>query len=155
MSESTVQSSSRLAALFERLKGENRAALMPYITGGDPDPKGSLAVMHALVEGGVEDVIYTRGVNGLPASWLKASLRSIGLDPDNLPIPEGRSTAHLPEGKTPWRDIWSGGQGTGLIRDVPGVAELVTRLQREYIAACAIPDMAGAASAALAAGQEA
>lgn len=108
-----------------------------------------------LVEGGVEDVIYTRGVNGLPASWLKASLRSIGLDPDNLPIPEGRSTAHLPEGKTPWRDIWSGGQGTGLIRDVPGVAELVARLQREYIDACAIPDMGGAARAALAAGQEA
>jgi len=58
-----------------------------------------------LVEGGVTDVIYTRGVNGLPASWLKASLRSIGLDPDNLVIPEGRSTSHLPEGKTPWRDI--------------------------------------------------
>ncbi|HSH84968.1 MAG TPA: tryptophan synthase subunit alpha [Guyparkeria sp.] len=56
MSESTVQSSSRLAALFERLKGENRAALMPYITGGDPDPKGSLAVMHALVEGGVDAI---------------------------------------------------------------------------------------------------
>src|SRR5579862_597421 len=41
-----------------------------------------------LVEGGVSDVIYTRGVNGLPASWLKASLRSIGMDPDNLPNPE-------------------------------------------------------------------
>jgi len=102
-----------------------------------------------LVEGSVEDVIYTRGVNGLPASWLKASLRSIGLDPDNLFIPEGRGTEHLPKGKTPWRDIWSGGQGIGLIKDIPTVAELVRRLQEEYIAACAVPHMAKAAQEAL------
>jgi nitronate monooxygenase len=102
-----------------------------------------------LVAGGVEDVIYTRGVNGLPASWLKASLRHIGLDPENLFIPTGRSTEHLPEGKTPWRDIWSGGQGIGLIEDVPPVAELVCRLQVEYLAACAMSDMAEAARAAL------
>jgi len=58
-----------------------------------------------LVEGGVTDVLYTPGVNGLPASWLKASLRTAGLDPDNLFIPAGRSTDHLPEGIKPWRDI--------------------------------------------------
>lgn len=103
-----------------------------------------------LVEGGVTDVIYTRGVNGMPASWLKASLREIGLDPDNLVIPEGRSTEHLPRDKTPWRDIWSGGQGIGLIDDIPTVGELVERLQREYIEACAVPDMSAAARAALA-----
>jgi nitronate monooxygenase len=102
-----------------------------------------------LVEGGVTDVIYTRGVNGLPASWLKASLREVGLDPDNLFIPEGRSTDHLPEGKTPWRDIWSGGQGIGLIHDVPSVADLVRRLQEEYLEACAVPDMAEAVRTAL------
>jgi nitronate monooxygenase len=106
-----------------------------------------------LVEGGVTDVIYTRGVNGLPASWLKASLRSIGLDPDHLFIPDGRSIKHLPEGKTPWRDIWSGGQGIGLIHDLPSVAELVRRLQREYVDACAAPDMAAAAKSALAQGE--
>ena len=98
-----------------------------------------------LVDGGIDDVIYTRGVNGLPASWLKASLRETGLDPDNLFIPEGRSTEHLPEGKTPWRDIWSGGQGIGLIDDIPTTAELVARLREEYVTACAVPDMADAA----------
>ena len=102
-----------------------------------------------LVAGGVTDVLYTRGVNGLPASWLKASLQSIGLDPENLFMPEGRSTDHLPAGKTPWRDIWSGGQGIGLIEDIPTVAQLVQKLQLEYVEACAIPDMAAAAQAAL------
>lgn len=106
-----------------------------------------------LVDGGVTEVTYTRGVNGMPASWLKASLRSIGLDPENLTIPEGRSTEHLPAGKTPWRDIWSGGQGIGLIHDIPPVSELVDRLRREYIAACDTPDMAAAARAALEARQ--
>ena len=102
-----------------------------------------------LVEGGVTEVIYTKGVNGMPASWLKASLRSIGLDPENLFIPDKRGTDHLPAGKTPWRDIWSGGQGIGLIEDIPPVAELVRRLQEEYVAACGVPDMAAAARAAL------
>lgn len=102
------------------------------------------AYKRMLVEAGVADVIYTRGVNGLPASWLKASLREAGLDPDNLFLPEGRSTDHLPEGRTPWRDIWSGGQGVGLIDDVPPVADLVARLAREYAEACAIPAFAGA-----------
>jgi nitronate monooxygenase len=111
------------------------------------------AYKQMLVEGGVTEVTYTRGVNGLPASWLKASLREIGLDPENLFIPEGRSTDHLPEGKTPWRDIWSGGQGIGLIHDIPSVAELVHRLRTEYVAASAVPDMAAAARAALEAGQ--
>jgi nitronate monooxygenase len=102
-----------------------------------------------LVEGGVTEVIYTKGVNGMPASWLKASLRSIGLDPDNLFIPDKRGTDHLPPGKTPWRDIFSAGQGIGLIHDLPPVAELVERLRREYVEACAIPDLAAAAREAL------
>lgn len=107
------------------------------------------AYKQMLVAGGVTDVTYTRGVNGLPASWLKASLREAGLDPENLIIPKARSTDHLPVGKTPWRDIWSGGQGIALIDDIPTVSELVARLQREYIAACEVPDMAQAARAAL------
>ena len=38
------------------------------------------------------------------------------VSPDNLFITEGRSTSHLPPDKTPWRDIWSGGQGIALTR---------------------------------------
>jgi nitronate monooxygenase len=102
-----------------------------------------------IVEGTAADVIYTNGVNGLPAMWLKASIRSIGMDPDHLPKLERRGTDHLPEGIKPWRDIWSAGQGIGLIRDIPTVAELVRQLQAEYVAACATPDMARAAAAAL------
>jgi len=102
-----------------------------------------------LVESGVEDVIYTRGVNGMPASWLTKSLRSVGLDPDDLFIPAAKGTGHLPEGKMPWRDIWSGGQGVGLIRNIPKAAALITQLQREYVEACKTPDLSAAAERAL------
>ena len=103
-----------------------------------------------LVEGTVTDLTYTNGVNGMHANWLKESIRVHGLDPDNLPAPQGRGTKHLPPGIFPWKNVWSGGQGISLIDEVLPVAELVRKLQREYVAACAIPDMAAAAQAALA-----
>jgi nitronate monooxygenase len=94
-------------------------------------------------------LIYTGALSGIPANWLKASLRSAGLDPDNLPQPVGRGEDHLPPGVKPWKNVWSAGQGIRLINDIPSVAELVRRLQAEYIAACGTGDMAQAASAAL------
>jgi nitronate monooxygenase len=102
-----------------------------------------------LVEGTSADVIYTPGINGVPASWLKASIRSVGLDPEKLPPRKERGTGHLPPGIKPWRDIWSAGQGLGLIHDIPTVAELVRRLQAEYVEACAVPSMVEAAVAAM------
>ncbi len=102
-----------------------------------------------IVAGTAADVMYTDGVNGMSAMWLKASLRANGLDPDRLPKPLKRGTEHLPEGVKPWKTLWSAGQGIGLINDIPSVAELVRRLQSEYVAACSIPDMSAAATAAL------
>jgi nitronate monooxygenase len=75
------------------------------------------------------------------------SMRLVGLDPDNLPKPTGRGMRHdhLPEGVTPWKNLWSAGQGIDLIEDVPSVAELVRRLRREYVAACEAPSFIEAA----------
>lgn len=94
------------------------------------------------------DLIYTGKVAGVPANWLVESLRMAGLDPADLPEPLGRGMRHdhLPEGVTPWKNVWSAGQGVDLIHDVPTVAELVGRLKAEYDAACRIPDMSAAAT---------
>jgi nitronate monooxygenase len=71
-------------------------------------------------------------------------MRSVGLDPDDLPVPTqpGLSHRHLPDDVKPWVNLWSAGQGIDLIEDVPSVAELVLRLRREYVEACRTPDMA-------------
>lgn len=45
---------SRLAATFAQLQGEKRAALVPYVTAGDPQPDWTVDIMHTLVENGAD-----------------------------------------------------------------------------------------------------
>ena len=45
---------SRLQQQFADLKAQGRKALIPYITGGDPAPAHTVALMHALVAGGAD-----------------------------------------------------------------------------------------------------
>jgi tryptophan synthase alpha chain len=45
---------SRIAATFERLAGENRKALIPYITAGDPEPAATVPTLRALVDNGAD-----------------------------------------------------------------------------------------------------
>ena len=98
-------------------------------------------------------LFYTGNVAGVPANWLLASIRHNGLDPANLPEPTraGIQHDHLPDEVRPWKTLWSAGQGIDLIHDVPSVDRLVRRLRREYVEACAVPDMADAARLAEAA----
>ncbi|MFN2536662.1 MAG: NAD(P)H-dependent flavin oxidoreductase [Mycobacteriales bacterium] len=89
---------------------------------------------------------FTGAISGVPANWLVASMKQVGLDPDDLPEPRGAMRRdHLPEGVKPWKNVWSAGQGIDLIDDLPTVAELVLRLRAEYVEACATSDMAEAA----------
>lgn len=44
---------SRIPETFEKLSGR-RAALIPFVTAGDPDPSQTVALMHALVEAGAD-----------------------------------------------------------------------------------------------------
>jgi nitronate monooxygenase len=88
-----------------------------------------------LVSQKMADVLTTDRVSGMNATFLKGSLRRVGLDPDNLPPTKGFLRPDLPEGLKAWRDIWSGGHGVGLIDDIPTVANLVERLERDYRAA--------------------
>jgi nitronate monooxygenase len=91
-----------------------------------------------LLESTAEDIVYTNLFSGVHGNYLKGSVRRIGHDPDKLP--EGdKSTMNFGSGGNQkakaWVDIWSAGQGTGQIHDVLPVADVVTRLEREYQAA--------------------
>lgn len=85
-----------------------------------------------LVSSKSEDVLFTDAIAGLPASFLKPSMLAAGLDPDNLPPPLGMHRPNLPKGIRAWKTIWSGGHSTGLVDDVPTVAETVARMTREF-----------------------
>lgn len=110
------------------------------------------AYKQMIVASGAKDLLFSPNPTGVVANWLTDSLRLVGLDPDALPervTPRG--TDHYPQGVRSWRDFWSAGQGMELIHDVPTVADICSRLRREYVAACDTPDMAEVARLAEAA----
>lgn len=45
---------SRISLVFDSLKAKGRKALIPYITAGDPHPRHTVGLMHALVEAGAD-----------------------------------------------------------------------------------------------------
>nr|WP_245405670.1 nitronate monooxygenase [Sphingobium sp. Sx8-8] len=88
-----------------------------------------------LVDAEAEDVLFTDAIAGMNASFLKPSMVAAGLDPLNLPPPKAFHRPNLPAGIKPWKTIWSGGHSTALIEDVPSVAELVDRLEVDFVKA--------------------
>lgn len=72
----------------------------------------------AIIDSNPEDIEYTDKVSGVLGNYIRAS------------IPAAMSTE---EARTKrYKEIWSAGQGVGLIEDVPTCKELVERMVREY-----------------------
>jgi nitronate monooxygenase len=93
---------------------------------------------HAIVEGTSDEIVYSNLFTGVHGNYLKASIRSAGLDPDNLPVsdPSKMSFAGGEGSKAKaWKDIWGSGQGIGAVTEVVSAAALVARLKSEYEAA--------------------
>ena len=82
-----------------------------------------------------KDILYTPAISGLPANFMRQSIEAAGLDPAALPPPKGLHQGDLPNGLHAWRDIWSAGQGAGLVHDIPTTAALVDRLEADFQAA--------------------
>ena len=110
-----------------------------------------------IVESSLSDIVETDRVSGVNPSFLAPSLADAGLHEGNGVTAELEIASELADAldeqgeKRAWRDIWSAGQGVGSIKDLPGVDELVSRLEAEYYDACTAQ---AARVAALAAGQD-
>lgn len=92
----------------------------------------SLAVpghKNMLVDASAADIVYTPRVSGVPANFLRQSMVSAGLNPDDLLAHHGLEMNN--EAKA-WKTVWSAGQGVGTIDDIPAAAELCERLIEEY-----------------------
>ncbi|SEQ47194.1 nitronate monooxygenase [Solimonas aquatica] len=97
------------------------------------ESRATLAYKDMLLSSRAADVVYTSKISGVPANFLKASIAANGLDLREIAEPGeadiGQSLSHH---RLAWKHVWSAGQGTGTIHDVPAVADLVARLRREY-----------------------
>ncbi len=77
------------------------------------------AYKQMVVSAGPEDVVYTDAVSGIHANFLKAT------------VPENFTADRSPEGAKRWKDIWSAGQGVGLIHAIKPISGIVEDLARE------------------------
>lgn len=99
----------------------------------------------------MDDIVLTRALTGIPASWLGPSLQAAGLDlsqlPEHLSPEQARERFGADASGTQparWADIWSAGHSCAGVNDVPTVAALVARLRTEYMqardaTACLLP----------------
>ena len=86
-----------------------------------------------VVDSTVDDLIVSSGITGTAASWLKPSLRALGIDPDNMPAaPERQYDSSKPVAARKWMDVWAAGQGVGAIKAIEPLAVVVDRLADEY-----------------------
>jgi nitronate monooxygenase len=77
------------------------------------------AYKELVVASGPEDVVYTDAVSGIHANFLKST------------VPADFSADRSPDGSKRWRDIWSAGQGVGLIHEIKPIGAIVEELARE------------------------
>ena len=91
------------------------------------------AYKQMVVDSTVDDLIVSAGITGTAASWLKPSLRALGIDPDNMPeAPARQYDSSKPVTARKWLDVWAAGQGVGAIKAVEPLAAVVDRLVDEY-----------------------
>jgi nitronate monooxygenase len=105
----------------------------------------------AIVDASAGDIVYTNLFTGVHGNYLRPSIVSAGLDPDNLPEsdPSKMQFGSGGSGKSKaWRDIWGCGQGIGAVKDVLTAGEFVATLAREYDTARARLEMAAPERAA-------
>lgn len=93
---------------------------------------------NGIVEGRAADIVYSNLFTGVHGNYLRQSIVSAGMDPDNLPEGDLKTMNFGSGGNTKakaWKDIWGSGQGIGPVTAVRPVADFVAELEAQYIAA--------------------
>lgn len=89
-----------------------------------------------VMEADGSQIFSTSYFSGIPANYLAQSIDAAGIDVDLLrkalpttPINLDRTRPRL------WRDVWSAGQGVGIVQEQLSVAQLIDQFANEYEAA--------------------
>lgn len=89
-----------------------------------------------IINSGATDIVYTAAVSGVPASFLRPSLESMGITEEmwasKAKIDFGKELDAAQAEAKAWSTIWSAGQGVTNILDDVSVQELVERITHEF-----------------------
>ena len=87
-----------------------------------------------LINSNYEDLRLTNLFTGADAYYLKDSIIRNNLDPDNLESNhDGFNVSGSQEKIKAWKNIWSAGQGVGLIKKIESVESIVKELEAEFL----------------------
>ena len=90
------------------------------------------AYKNMIAESSADDIVYSNLFTGVHGNYLKGSITSAGMDPNDLPEGDLKTMDFGGDKSKAWKDIWGAGQGVGAVQDVVSVAQLVARLSGEY-----------------------
>jgi len=95
------------------------------------------AYKQMVVDGDASQVVLTNYITGVHGNYLRGSLVTGGLDPDNLPAAAPSKMDFSAGSSRPkaWKEIWGAGQGIGAVKQVESAADVVARLTSQYQAA--------------------
>lgn len=90
-----------------------------------------------VMDADLSDIVATACISGLPGNYLAPSLAAAGMDVSLLRHALPAEPLDLAHGAIvqATRDVWSAGQGVGLVQEELSVASLVSQLTDEYQAA--------------------
>ena len=81
-----------------------------------------------------DDLRMTNLFTGADAYYLKDSIINNKLDPDNLESNTSGFNVSASQDKIKaWKDIWSAGQGVGLIKNIESVESIVNKLESQFV----------------------
>ncbi|MCF8465605.1 MAG: nitronate monooxygenase [Flavobacteriales bacterium] len=92
-----------------------------------------------IIASGASDIVHTAAVSGVEANFLRPSLEAMGITQEmwskKAKMDFGKELDAAKAEAKAWKTLWSAGQGVATVQDNIPVAELVKRLQTEFIVA--------------------
>ena len=97
------------------------------------EANASIEYKSGITDGRASDIVYSSLFTGVHGNYLRQSIVSAGLDPDNLPEGDLKTMDFgSAGGSKAWRDIWGSAQGIGAIDRVRPAADYVALLLSQY-----------------------
>ena len=84
-----------------------------------------------LVRAGMQDIVTTMAITGIPSNWMKESLDRAGFTPEMLDVKKKVDFSNLGDTKA-WKHIWGAGHAVGQTRSIQTVQQLVDELVEDY-----------------------